>query len=185
MLICTLKHLFALRPFEPGLNRGQLPERWKALGYTRGAEIGVECGYNAKTILERWPGFLYLIDIWIDSGQPDTPEKVCVKELAPFAGRFEMMKMPSVEAAKRFDPNFLDCIYIDAEHTYEAVKADLEAWYPIVRSGGMVSGHDFGVREPNERRGVAEAVMEFADTLGVTLYVVQNEGEACNWHFMK
>lgn len=192
MITGTFTNLVASRHFEHGLQRGALYDRWTNLGYSRGAEIGVQCGYNVHFILERWSGFLLLVDTWIDNGQPDTPEKVCRKELAHLADRFQMLKMPSIEAAAQMVSGSLDCIYIDAEHTYEAVKADLATWYSVVRSGGMISGHDFGVRqgadnqtEHPQRLGVAEAVIEFTEAMGVTLYVCQNEGEWANWYFIK
>ena len=33
--------------------------------------------------------------------------------------------------------------YIDANHHYKECLADIEAWYPKVRSGGIISGHDY------------------------------------------
>jgi len=38
----------------------------------------------------------------------------------------------------------IDALYIDADHTYASVLADLEAWVPLVRSGGLVMGDDYG-----------------------------------------
>ena len=32
----------------------------------------------------------------------------------------------------------------DALHTYEAVLADLRAWWPRLRRGGLLSGDDYG-----------------------------------------
>jgi predicted O-methyltransferase YrrM len=55
-----------------------------------------------------------------------------------------------------------DFIFIDGEHTYAAVLADLHAWYYSVRPGGLCGGHDFGLA------CVAEAVSEFAKTLSYT-----------------
>jgi hypothetical protein len=37
----------------------------------------------------------------------------------------------------------LDFIYVDANHTYQAVKDDIKLWYPKVKSGGIVMGHDY------------------------------------------
>ena len=192
MLICTPEELFASRPFEPGLNRGEMPERWAALGYTHGAEIGVQSGINARTILERWPGHLLLVDIWAEGEGECSPFRACERAMAAFPGRTRMIKLPSVEAAAQCEPDSLDCLYIDAAHTYENVKADLEAWYPIVKPGGMIGGHDFGVREgddhntPNpERLGVAEAVMEFADRIGVKIHLARDMGKWANWFFTK
>jgi SAM-dependent methyltransferase len=65
------------------------------------------------------------------------------------------MQLPSVEAAARFPDRSVDFIFIDAAHAYEAVKADIQAWRPKVRPGGVIAGHDFEYWE-----GVKRAVEE-------------------------
>lgn len=53
-------------------------------------------------------------------------------------------------------------IFIDAEHTYDAVKADIAAWFPHLHRKGVLCGHDYGQNFP----GVAKAVNEFAESIG-------------------
>jgi hypothetical protein len=53
------------------------------------------------------------------------------------------LKRPSVKAAAIFDPCSLDAVYIDGDHRYDAVKADIRAWWPKVREGGVIGGHDY------------------------------------------
>lgn len=69
--------------------------------------------------------------------------------------------MASVEAAQEFSDESLDVVFIDADHSYEAVKADLEAWYPKVKPGGLMAGHDFVFEHETSREGVIRAVREF------------------------
>jgi predicted O-methyltransferase YrrM len=49
---------------------------------------------------------------------------------------------PSVEAAKRYRDGSLDFVFIDAAHATDSALADLEAWWPKLRPGGMLAGHD-------------------------------------------
>jgi hypothetical protein len=42
-----------------------------------------------------------------------------------------------------FEDNSLDFVYIDANHTYEGVKEDIKYWYPKVKPGGLLLGHDY------------------------------------------
>lgn len=62
----------------------------------------------------------------------------------------------SVDAAKDFDDESLDMVFIDAGHDYENVKADIEAWLPKVKKTGMICGHDYVM----SWMGVIEAVNE-------------------------
>jgi len=69
-------------------------------------------------------------------------------------GRFKVHPFPSVEAAARFPDGSLDVVWIDADHSYDAVKADLEAWWPKLKVGGWMGGDDWCMT------GVAWAVQE-------------------------
>jgi hypothetical protein len=53
------------------------------------------------------------------------------------------IKEDSVTAAKHFIDNDIAFVFIDANHTYDAVVADINAWYPKVKFGGILSGHDY------------------------------------------
>jgi predicted O-methyltransferase YrrM len=69
--------------------------------------------------------------------------------------KFIPIKKTSVEASKEFKDLSCDVVYIDMQHTYEAVKQDLEHWYPKVKSGGYIAGHDA------YHSGVNKAIKEF------------------------
>ena len=73
------------------------------------------------------------------------------------SGRCHFHKEYSVDAAKLFDDHSLDLVFIDANHTYEHVTEDLAAWYPKIRDGGILSGHDWSDDFP----GVEKAVREY------------------------
>jgi cephalosporin hydroxylase len=71
--------------------------------------------------------------------------------------RVKIMQLPSLEAAQCFPDASLECVWIDANHHYEHVKADLEAWLPKVTPGGTLGGDDFSL---NLFPGVCAAVTE-------------------------
>jgi len=62
---------------------------------------------------------------------------------AHFPDRVKILRMDTVAAAKEIEDGSLDFVFIDADHTYEGCKADICAWLPKVRDGGLVSGHDY------------------------------------------
>jgi hypothetical protein len=69
----------------------------------------------------------------------------------------KIVQKESLEAAKDVLDSSIDFIFIDAGHTYEEVKADILAWLPKVKPGGMLAGDDY---LPNTWMGVVQAVDE-------------------------
>ena len=66
-------------------------------------------------------------------------------------GKFQKIKSLSHESANLFEDNSVDICFIDAGHSYEAVKKDIESWLPKIKKGGIMAGHDYwawlGVRK--------------------------------------
>jgi len=66
----------------------------------------------------------------------------------------------SLKAAADWDKRPIRLLFIDGDHSYEAVKADLEAWLPFVAAGGYVVFDDVIDAFPGVQRLVAEATAE-------------------------
>jgi predicted O-methyltransferase YrrM len=75
--------------------------------------------------------------------------------------KFIPIRKTSVEASKDFEDESCDVIYIDMQHTYEAVIEDLHHWYPKLKKGGYIAGHD--AYHP----GVNKAITEFFDKFDI------------------
>jgi hypothetical protein len=54
-----------------------------------------------------------------------------------------MIRATSEIASDIFADESLDVVYIDANHAYDFVKQDIELWYPKVKKGGYIGGHDY------------------------------------------
>jgi predicted O-methyltransferase YrrM len=78
----------------------------------------------------------------------------------------DVIQMPSTVASRSFSDASLDFVFIDADHSYEAVKLDIAAWLPKVKAGGYIGGHDLCFE------GVKRAVDEM---LG-SRYTVMSDG---------
>jgi len=73
------------------------------------------------------------------------------------------VRKPSLDAAKDFTDGVATFIFIDAEHHYQNVYNDIEAWKPKVKSGGMIAGHDHYVGNKDSEGVVLAAKAHFGE----------------------
>ena len=79
--------------------------------------------------------------------------------------RVHILELPSDKAARLFDKESFDFVWVDGDHSYEQVKRDIVNYLPLVRKGGFIGGHDYGSQAYS---GVKQAVDElFNGTLQV------------------
>lgn len=79
-------------------------------------------------------------------------------------------KKSSVQAAKLFEDNSIDFVFIDASHKYENVKKDLLAWLPKIKKGGFIGGHDYASPSDHPDHGVYIAVNEIFGKDNIKVY---------------
>lgn len=140
--------------------------------WTRFVEVGVYSGASVCFLASelkkrRGPGAfdLYAVDLWERANEAGyTDLKMDLEVWNVFCARLDatdtrdsihVLKADSTEAANRFAPASVDFVFIDADHSYAAVKRDIDVWLPKVKPGGMIAGHDYG-----EPCGVKQAVDE-------------------------
>jgi Methyltransferase domain len=109
---------------------------------------------------------VHIIDTWLGSQEHTQEMKIglyekFVSNMAPLGGLYSAHRMTSLEGSGLFKDGSLDGVFLDADHTYEAVKADILAWLPKLRSGGILAGHDYISTFP----GVIRAVNEIIPTI--------------------
>jgi len=158
---------WGFRPFFEALPKDQI-----------GVEVGVFEGYNALGVCKySSPKKLYLVDPYRPYtdivgyttvlNQEDWDE---ILERTKFKLKdfpVEFIRETSLGGAKLV-PNELDFVYIDGDHRKEAVKMDIDAWYPKVRKGGLFGGHD--IVENDVKQVVTEWVYyhpEYIDNLKI------------------
>jgi len=154
-----------------------------------GVEVGVWAGKLSEQLLHARPFLaLYMVDRWrpplpgdsyLTSGSDmatrlqaayDEALEEARKRVA-FAGKRARLKIESSLIAawhfatknKRFD-----FVFIDGDHSYRGVTRDLYAWWPLVKQGGFISGHDYDHPSQGE---VKCAVNEFFHSTGIELDV--------------
>jgi hypothetical protein len=146
-----------------------------------GAEIGVWRGdFSARILRTVRPAKLHLIDPWaFMSGEAyrdawyggklaadqDDMDRIHDNVMLRFAreisaGVVEVHRSTSAEAASRFPAAYFDWVYVDGNHLYEAVRADLELFDPKLKPDGLLAGDDYGLPGWWDD-GVTRAVDEF------------------------
>lgn len=132
-----------------------------------GGWLGRSAAYMAVEIINSRKDVKFdVVDIWDTSKHEDYVEIIKKYGCDPYDQFLKNMKdvlhlvkpvrMLSLDAAKTYADESLDFVYIDADHTYEALKEDIAAWLPKVKQGGVLGGHDYSYVFP----GVIEAVNE-------------------------
>ncbi len=138
----------------------------------RAVEIGTALGTNALDMLNNLPvRMMYLVDPYTAYNYGTQEETDQQKEhyaaaflyVRPFHGKVFMITWPSLFAAELFMEQELDFVYVDGNHVFSAVMGDLEAWWPKVRKGGVLGGHDYNTGHT----GVKQAVDMFANKYGL------------------
>ena len=138
------------------------------------AEIGVARAFYSKEIIEyNQPQKLFLIDYWknFDLGYRDSNMVTDEEHEQRYQSIIEhfsnnqivsIVRDLSTSATSKFDNNFFDWIYIDADHSYDGCLKDLKAYNNKVKLDGYICGHDYfppGVGKKGF--GVNEAVNDF------------------------
>jgi hypothetical protein len=159
-------------------SRDELPDLLFKLGYRVGAEIGVWRGSYAEKFCQAGLK-MYAIDPWapyIGAGRSqkitasqDENYQMAKDRLAPYD--CTILRASSMAALRYFAKGQLDFIYIDGNHMLPYVIQDIWHWDRKVKSGGIISGHDYFCTRPPAIRNtichVQPAVDACAQVMGV------------------
>lgn len=154
-----------------------------------GVEVGVERAVFSKIICQKSSGVnLYGVDPLepygdyrqhVSKERMDEFYKEVLEKMKPY--NYVHIRKYSLDAVHEFPDESLDFVYIDANHSYESAKADIEAWAKKVKPGGIVSGHDYVDRKDF---GVKQAVNEYVETHDKKLTIWSGD-KSPSWMFLK
>lgn len=158
------------------------------------AFMGVEIANSGKPITYD------VVDTWQGSDEPvhqDDPDvqngrlyEVFLANIAPVASHVRPIRSTSVEAAASYPDASLDAVFLDGAHDTPSVLADCAAWWPKVRPGGVLAGHDrhwesvqLGVKAFSQFAGVRDRAVSVSSwslekPLAVTDWAVPRESRA-------
>lgn len=138
-------------------------------------EVGVFLGEMSGDLLSHHPHMiLYMVDMWshipgntayaqsndgavgVLNADPDGVYRAAMANTETFRSRRSVIRSASIDAALSINDASMDLVFIDAEHTMSGCLVDCMSWWPKVRPGGWLGGHDY------QWPGVAQAVDAFA-----------------------
>ena len=166
--------------------RQEIPTFLKLMGLTdRICELGVATGGNLwPMICNTYPKYALAIDVWDTEACPYYPQEKhdrnyahvqkIFRKVKGWAGTdLDIVKGDHNLLVDNYEDESFDYVYIDSDHSYEATSKDIELWWPKVKKGGILAGHDYNSR--NKLYGVVEAVNEFVEANDIDLFHLTKE----------
>lgn len=145
-------------------------------------ELGTWMGASAIPVaraIRRWGGTLTCVDTWAGTVDGQSLYRApwmlasCARNMleAGVSATIRLIPAPTLDAVTWWTEP-IDYLYVDAAHDYDSVRADLDAWGPHVRPGGLLLGDDYG---NDMYPGVKEAWDEYEQLHGLTLTRYQSD----------
>jgi predicted O-methyltransferase YrrM len=188
----TIEELGSKWPYEWVSTRGLAPYIKRLGDNLVGLEIGTCRAESTAYLLDKCPNIskLYTVDpykAYMDWNGEITQEVldkfmvVAQKNLKPFGERVQMIRESSLDAATKIktitDSAEFDFIFVDGDHSYEATLADCEAYYPLLKRGGLFCGHDYSSID-----AVYRAVNDFRDRNKITAPINLSTNSTFFWY---
>ncbi len=143
-------------------------------------ELGVAESLFSRDIMKAWrPSLHYLVDAWqtipnitgdgaSDQDWHDKNYENVIKLMKPFEGSYKILRGITWEMARLVPYSSVDLVYIDACHSYECVKKDIESWLSRVKIGGIMAFHDY----MSDDYGVKQAVEQFCRSMNYEVNLI-------------
>lgn len=177
---------------------GTYMDQLGAEGY--GVELGVQRAEFSYGMMTGWTNVTkyYLVDPWahqadyVDGANRDQDEQETIyaeakERMAEFGKRVAFIRDYSTKAVEKFPDCYFDWVYVDAVHDYEGALNDMIDWWPKVRPGGVMAGHDYldAILPPDVIFGSKSAADRFAVAVNRPLHVTQNDGDYPSFWIIK
>ena len=166
--------------------REEIPTYLKMFDLTdRICELGVAQGENLKTMISHtFPNYVLAIDVWDEEVCPYYNQarhdegyakvlKMCAKAEGWSGAKIDVIKGDHSILVDNYEDESFDYVYIDSSHLYEDTVRDIAKWWPKVKKGGILAGHDYNAR--NKAHGVIPAVDEFVEANNIKYFHVTIE----------
>lgn len=186
-------------------NRNQIIEYIKTLQSPNICEVGSRNGdFFYNVLYTENCQMAIIVDIWRNTGdlnqndsdysqeELDNQYKTVFKKMLKCDNNnIKIIREFSNKAASFFEDETFDFVYIDADHSYHGCLQDLNSWYPKIKIGGILAGHDFISPELTIRFGhkttfgVVEAVKTFLKNCNIEKNLIHITPETYATYFIR
>ncbi len=97
----------------------------------------------------------------------------------------QIIRKESLSAVNDFEDESLDFVYIDANHHFINIAADLYQWQKKVKPGGIMSGHDYMHFPPERDNHVKHVVDAYAQAFEIKTYFELGQDKYPSWFWVK
>jgi hypothetical protein len=191
-----------LKVIRIGRSRSDMfPKMFNMLEFKKGAVIGVGKGHFSKLLSVYCPSIkIKSVDAWkVEKGSnlSTTQEELdnvyasAKSRLTPLANN-EIVRDWSADAAKQFENESLDFVYIDAAKDYKGASEDISIWAKKVKKGGLIMGNNYiDYREMNndsfneDNYMVKQAVDHWVEKYDIKPLFVTANDDIPSWFYVK
>jgi predicted O-methyltransferase YrrM len=123
---------------------------------TVGAELGVQRGYFSSNMLKLWPSCreYHMVDLWayqenyedaanVNQVTQDKFYDETIENTKEWKDKIHICRNYTSVCVENVPDGHFDFIYVDARHDFKGVYEDLHSWWPKLRVGGIMAGHDY------------------------------------------
>ena len=111
----------------------------------------------------------------------DTQDKIytnAMTHLSAWKDKTHVCRNYTTICVEKYDDGYFDFIYVDARHDFKGVYADIEAYWPKLKVGGIMAGHDYVTQDDGPEQGGQDWTTNFYGTKDETRTVVKGAVDA-------
>jgi hypothetical protein len=159
--------------------RACLADIANALELKKAVEIGTHQAFFAYEFMQRFRGTISLVDPWEieeefhpffeKTSSRNQDLEIAKQKMSEFGSRVSFHRMTGTEFSKSVENESVDIVYIDGLHDHSSAQKDISDWYPKVKYGGIICGHDYNGEYP----GVILAVDELRRRSGFEMHLTR------------
>jgi len=172
-------------------SRNDLGSIMESLNFTHGVELGVQNGHYSEVMLKAWKNNkeYHLVDLWapldnyadvanVDQDEQNHRFLGTMERVSPWKGKVQVCRNFTTYCVTQYQDDYFDFVYVDARHDYKGVHVDLVDWWPKLKVGGIMAGHDYVTQDDGPAQSGQSWTVNYDGTEDLTGTVVKGAVDA-------